>query len=139
MLMGIFKVGFEHVIKIDSTSEYSRNWTYTGYSALCFVWRHAENGQLHTIDIKEELVDFQRKHFDKSWCKIVQHLGGGWHNPNDWLKVWFGFIDADKEKLLELFWIDLPKMNKGGIISQCFMERKVLEPLNPKIWVILLE
>jgi predicted O-methyltransferase YrrM len=36
-----------------------------------------ENGQLHTIDIKEELVDFQRKHFDKSWCKIVQHLGGG--------------------------------------------------------------
>jgi hypothetical protein len=25
-----------------------------------------KNGSLHTIDIKEELVDFQRKHFDKS-------------------------------------------------------------------------
>jgi hypothetical protein len=28
-----------------------------------------ENGILHTIDIKEELVDFQRKHFDKSIWK----------------------------------------------------------------------
>jgi predicted O-methyltransferase YrrM len=36
-----------------------------------------ENGILHTIDIKEELVDFQRKHFDKSpWeAQIIQHLG----------------------------------------------------------------
>jgi predicted O-methyltransferase YrrM len=38
--------------------------TYTGYSALPEGMQ--ENGILHTIDIKEELVDFQRKHFDKS-------------------------------------------------------------------------
>jgi hypothetical protein len=36
-----------------------------------------KNGSLHMIDIKEELVDFQRKHFDKSsWGnQIFQHLG----------------------------------------------------------------
>ena len=51
--------------------------TYTGYSALCLCEGMQENGVLHTIDIKEELVDFQRKHFDKSpWGnQIVQHLG----------------------------------------------------------------
>ena len=51
--------------------------TYTGYSALCLCEGMQENGQLHTIDIKEELIDFQRKHFDKSaWGKqILQHLG----------------------------------------------------------------
>jgi predicted O-methyltransferase YrrM len=37
-----------------------------GYSALCLCEGMQENGILHTIDIKEELVDFQRKHFDKS-------------------------------------------------------------------------
>jgi predicted O-methyltransferase YrrM len=51
--------------------------TYTGYSALCLCEGMQENGILHTIDIKEELVDFQRKHFDKSpWeAQIIQHLG----------------------------------------------------------------
>ena len=51
--------------------------TYTGYSALCLCEGMQENGQLHTIDIKEELIDFQRKYFDKStWGnQIYQHLG----------------------------------------------------------------
>ena len=51
--------------------------TYTGYAALCLCEGMQENGMLHTIDIKEELVDFQRKYFDKSpWGKqIIQHLG----------------------------------------------------------------
>jgi predicted O-methyltransferase YrrM len=33
--------------------------TYTGYSALCLCEGMQENGILHTIDIKEELVDFK--------------------------------------------------------------------------------
>ena len=51
--------------------------TFTGYAALCLCEGMQQNGQLHTIDIKEELVDFQRKYFDKSpWGKqITQHLG----------------------------------------------------------------
>nr|WP_314838223.1 O-methyltransferase [uncultured Flavobacterium sp.] len=111
--------------------------TYTGYSALCLCEGMQENGQLHTIDIKEELVDFQRKHFDKSpWGEqIVQHLGEAVDIiPMLDLKFDLVFIDADKENYLNYFELILPKMNKGGIIlsDNVLWSGKVLEPLNPK-------
>ncbi len=111
--------------------------TYTGYSALCLCEGMQKNGQLHTIDIKEELVDFQRKHFDKSpWgSQIVQHLGEAIHIiPTLELKFDLVFIDADKENYLEYFELILPKMNQGGIIlsDNVLWSGKVLEPLNPK-------
>ncbi|TWI02198.1 putative O-methyltransferase YrrM [Flavobacterium tiangeerense] len=111
--------------------------TYTGYSALCLCEGMQENGQLHTIDIKEELVDFQRKHFDKSpWGEqIVQHLGEAVDIiPTIDLKFDLVFIDADKENYLNYFELILPKMNKGGIIlsDNVLWSGKVLEPLNPK-------
>ena len=40
--------------------------TYTGYSALCLAEGLDPDGVLHTIDINEELVDFQRRYFNKS-------------------------------------------------------------------------
>ena len=51
--------------------------TFTGYAALCLCEGMQENGQLHTIDVKEELVDFQRKYFDLSGfgSQIHQYLG----------------------------------------------------------------
>jgi caffeoyl-CoA O-methyltransferase len=111
--------------------------TYTGYSALCLCEGMQENGQLHTIDIKDELVDFQRKHFDKSpWGKqIVQHLGEAVDIiPTLDLKFDLVFIDADKENYLNYFELIVPKMNKGGIIlsDNVLWSGKVLEPLNPK-------
>ena len=111
--------------------------TYTGYSALCLCEGMRENGVLHTIDIKEELVDFQRKHFDKSpWGKqIVQHLGEAIDIiPTLDLKFDLVFIDADKENYLNYFELIVPKMNKGGIIlsDNVLWSGKVLEPLNPK-------
>lgn len=111
--------------------------TYTGYSALCLCEGMEENGQLHTIDIKEELIDFQRKHFDKSpWGnQIVQHLGTAIDIiPTLDLKFDLVFIDADKENYLNYFELIVPKMNKGGIIlsDNVLWSGKVLEPLNPK-------
>ena len=110
--------------------------TYTGYSALCLCEGMQENGSLHTIDIKEELVDFQRKHFDKSpWGnQIFQHLGEAIHIiPSLDLKFDLVFIDADKENYLNYFELILPKMNKGGIIlsDNVLWSGKVLEPLQP--------
>ncbi|MFE3870032.1 O-methyltransferase [Flavobacterium sp. ZS1P70] len=110
--------------------------TYTGYSALCLCEGIQESGHLHTIDIKEELVDFQRKHFDKSpWGKqIVQHLGEAVEIiPTLTLKFDLVFIDADKENYLNYFELILPKMNKGGIIlsDNVLWSGKVLEPLQP--------
>ena len=108
--------------------------TYTGYSALCLCEGMQEGGQLHTIDIKEELIDFQRKHFDKSpWGKqIMQHLGQAIAIiPTLDLKFDLVFIDADKENYLNYFELILPKMNKGGIIlsDNVLWSGKVLEPL----------
>lgn len=108
--------------------------TYTGYSALCLCEGMQENGILHTIDIKEELIDFQRKHFDKSpWGKqIVQHLGSAVGIiPTIDLKFDLVFIDADKENYLTYWELIVPKMNKGGIIlsDNVLWSGKVLEPL----------
>jgi predicted O-methyltransferase YrrM len=108
--------------------------TYTGYSALCLCEGMHENGMLHTIDIKEELVDFQRKYFDKSpWgSQIVQHLGEAIGIiPNLELKFDLVFIDADKENYINYFELIIPKMNKGGVIlsDNVLWSGKVLEPV----------
>lgn len=120
--------------------------TYTGYAALCLCEGLQEKGQLHTIDIKEELVDFQRKYFDKSpWGnQIFQHLGEAIAIiPEMNLKFDLVFIDADKENYLNYFELIVPKMNKGGIIlsDNVLWSGKVLEPLqrNDSSTKILLE
>lgn len=108
--------------------------TFTGYAALCLCEGMQQNGQLHTIDIKEELVDFQRKYFDKSpWGnQITQHLGEAIAIiPTLETKFDLVFIDADKENYLNYFELILPKMNQGGIIlsDNVLWSGKVLEPL----------
>lgn len=111
--------------------------TYTGYSALCLCEGMREGGVLHTIDIKEELVDLQRKYFDQSpWGnQIVQHLGEALDIiPQIDLKFDLVFIDADKENYIRYFHAILPKMNKGGVIlsDNVLWSGKVLEEVNPK-------
>lgn len=93
--------------------------TYTGYSALCLAEGMRVNGQLHTIDINEELVDFQRKYFDKSdyGNQIFQHLGNALEIIPK-LNITFDlvFIDADKENYSNYFNLIIDKLNQGGII-----------------------
>ena len=120
--------------------------TYTGYSALCLCEGLQENGELHTIDIKEELVDFQRKYFDKSpWGnQIIQHLGEALNIiPTLNLKFDLVFIDADKENYIHYFHLIVPMMNKGGIIlsDNVLWSGKVLEEVkeNDLTTKILLE
>ena len=108
--------------------------TYTGYATLCLCEGMQENGIVHTIDIKEELVDFQRKYFDKSpWSnQITQHLGDALEIiPTLNKKYDLVFIDADKENYINYFEMIVPKMNKGGIIlsDNVLWSGKVLEPL----------
>ena len=120
--------------------------TFTGYAALCLCEGMQENGQLHTIDIKEELETIQRKYFDKSpWgSQIFQHLGEAIAIiPTLELKFDLVFIDADKENYLNYFEMIVPKMKKGGIIlsDNVLWSGKVLEPLqkNDSSTKVLLE
>src|SRR5690606_4847840 len=111
--------------------------TYTGYAALCLAEGLAENGTLDTIDVNEELVDFQKKYFDASDYKdqIFQHLGNALEIiPTLNKKFDLVFIDADKENYINYFNMIVPMMNKGGIIlsDNVLWSGKVLEELNPK-------
>jgi predicted O-methyltransferase YrrM len=106
--------------------------TYTGYATLCLAEGLAENGTIDTLDIEEELVDFQRKYFDKTiWAKqITQHLGDAINIiPTLTKKYDLVFIDADKENYINYFHLIVPMMNKGGIIlsDNVLWSGKVLE------------
>ena len=110
--------------------------TYTGYATLCLAEGLAENGTIDTLDIEEELVDFQRKYFDKSpWAnQIIQHLGDAIEIiPTLNKKYDLVFIDADKENYISYFHLIIPMMNKGGIIlsDNVLWSGKVLEEINP--------
>ena len=120
--------------------------TYTGYAALCLAEGLTENGTLDTIDVNEELVDFQKKYFDVSPWKdqIFQHLGEALEViPTLHKKFDLVFIDADKENYIAYFNMMVPMMNKGGIIlsDNVLWSGKVLEEVksSDKTTQILLE
>jgi len=106
--------------------------TYTGYSALCLAEGMQSNGVLHTIDVNEELVDFQRKYFDKSGYgkQIHQYLGNALEIiPKLDTTFDLVFIDADKENYSNYFNVIIDKLNTGGIIisDNVLWSGKVLE------------
>lgn len=106
--------------------------TYTGYSAICLAEGLQKNGELHTIDINEELYDLQRKYFDKSGFgkQIHQHLGDALNIIPKLEKTFdLVFIDADKENYANYFHAIINKMNRGGIIlsDNVLWSGKVLE------------
>jgi caffeoyl-CoA O-methyltransferase len=111
--------------------------TFTGYSALCLAEGLDKNGIIHTIDINEELVDFQRSYFDKSeyGSKIIQHLGSA-IDIIPTLDTTFDlvFMDADKPNYITYFHQIIDKLNPGGVIlsDNVLWSGKVIEKLNPQ-------
>ncbi|MDD7886667.1 O-methyltransferase [Flavivirga sp. 57AJ16] len=110
--------------------------TYTGYSALCLAEGIQASGVLHTIDINEELTDFQRKYFNKSnyGNQIFQHTGNALEIiPSLDIAFDLVFIDADKENYPNYFNSVIDKLNPGGIIlsDNVLWSGKVLEDLKP--------
>jgi len=111
--------------------------TYTGYSALCLAEGLQAGGELHTIDINEELMGFQRKYFERSGYgkQIYQHLGNALEIiPTINRTFDLVFIDADKENYVNYFNSIIDKLNIGGVIlsDNVLWSGKVLEEINPK-------
>lgn len=111
--------------------------TYTGYSALCLAEGLDPDGILHTIDINEELVDFQRRYFNKSAYgpQILQHLGPAADIiPTLDTKFDLIFIDADKPNYIVYFNQIIDKLNPGGVIisDNVLWSGKVVEELDSK-------
>ncbi len=111
--------------------------TFTGYSTLCLAEGMTSDGALHTIDVNEELVDFQRKYFDKSdyGHQIFQHTGSAIDViPSLDMTFDLVFIDADKPNYSNYFHLIFDKLNPGGIIlsDNVLWHGKVIEPLDEK-------
>ena len=110
--------------------------TYTGYATLCLAEGLSPNGTLHTIDIKEELIDLQTEFFNRSGygSQIVQHLGKA-ADIIPTLSSTFDlvFIDADKQNYALYFDLVIQKMNPGGIIlsDNVLWSGKVVEEVKP--------
>ncbi|MEL0644633.1 O-methyltransferase [Olleya sp. Ti.3.14] len=111
--------------------------TFTGYATLCLAEGLHPEGEIHTIDVNEELEDFQRKYFDKSGygTQIHQHLGSAIDILPTLDKTFdLVFIDADKPNYINYFHLIIDKLNPGGIIlsDNVLWHGKVIEPVDPK-------
>lgn len=93
--------------------------TYTGYSAICLAEGLQGSGELHTIDVNEELVDLQKKYFDLCDFRhqIYPHLGPALEIiPSLKGKFDLVFMDADKPNYPAYLDILIDRINPGGIL-----------------------
>jgi predicted O-methyltransferase YrrM len=106
--------------------------TFTGYSALCLAKGLTEDGQLHTIDVREEDVQLARSFFNRSLFadKIISHCGNALDIIPKLSETWdLVFIDADKPAYINYFNLVLPQLRKNGFIlaDNIFFHGEVLE------------
>lgn len=93
--------------------------TFTGYSAVCLTEGLKENGQLHTIEINEELKEQNQKYFDEAGInnKITTYFGNALDIiPKLGIQFDLIFIDADKINYGKYFDLCMNKIKKRGFI-----------------------
>ncbi len=110
--------------------------TFTGYSAICLAKTLPEGGELHTIEINDELEEFAARYFGKAGLaqKIIQHIGDA-GNIIPQLEGCFDlvFLDANKRKYCEHYNLVFPKVPVGGYIiaDNTLWNNKVVEVIDP--------
>lgn len=107
--------------------------TYTGYSAICLAEGLTADGELHTIDINEELEPIQNRYFKRSGHqhKIHRHVGDAQQIIPEIKKSFdLVFLDADKEHYVEYFRLVSERINPGGLLiaDNVLWYGKVIEP-----------
>lgn len=94
--------------------------TFVGYSALCFAEGLEEGGEIHTIEIDDEIEDIARANFALSehGHKITLHIGDAFEILPSFDDESFdmAFVDGDKEAYWKLYEALLPKLKRGGFI-----------------------
>ena len=110
--------------------------TYTGYATLCLAEGLSEGGEIHTIEIDDEMEDFIRNQLNQSALsdKIHLHIGDALEViPQLEGQFDLVFIDADKRDYCEYYDLVFDKVKKGGIIlaDNTLWNGKVLEEPHP--------
>lgn len=93
--------------------------TYTGYSAMCFAEGLADGGEIHTIDINEELEEIIRTHLEIAGLTDKIHLHFG--DATEIIEKMEGsfdlvFIDADKTNYSRYYDLIIDRIPSGGYI-----------------------
>ena len=99
-----------HILEIGS---------FTGFSALCLAEGLTSNGELHTIELREEDAQKVKVAFDiNARSKQLNiHIGDAKEIIPTLQKKWdLVFIDADKTSYIEYYNLVLPLLNEKGII-----------------------
>ena len=110
--------------------------TFTGYSALCLAKGMPVDGQLHTIELRNDDATIARGFFDRSSFsrQIILHVGNALSIIPGLNETWdLVFIDADKPAYIEYFNLVLPRVRQNGFIlaDNIFFHGEALED-NPR-------
>ncbi|MBO9684914.1 MAG: O-methyltransferase [Flavisolibacter sp.] len=108
--------------------------TFVGYSALCLAKGLTDDGQLHTLELREEDAKRAQSYFDRSFFrdKIILHIGDALKTIDELNETWdLVFIDADKENYTNYFDRIFSKVRPGGFIlaDNVLFHGQVLEKL----------
>jgi caffeoyl-CoA O-methyltransferase len=93
--------------------------TFTGYASICIAEGLHPEGELHSVDINEELADRVQGYFDESDYadQIKYHIGdAATLIPNIAGIFDFVFIDADKKRNLYYFNLLIDRVRPGGLL-----------------------
>ena len=106
--------------------------TYTGYATLCLAEGLPESGEIHTVEIDDEMEDFILQQFEQSELKekIKLYIG----DVREILPRIDGvfdmvYIDGDKREYCEYYDLVFEKVRHGGVIlaDNTLWSGKVLE------------
>lgn len=93
--------------------------TFTGYSALCMAESLPNEGELHTIEINDEMEEFLLRLFETNGfsSKIKLHIG----DASQIIPTLDGmfdvvFMDGNKRHYVQYFDVVFPKLREGGLI-----------------------
>jgi predicted O-methyltransferase YrrM len=93
--------------------------TFMGYSALCMAKGLQHDGELHTIELREQDAVIAQRFFSKSLHnkKIILHTGDA-HSIIPSLKMEWDliFLDADKVSYINYYELSLPALKKNGLL-----------------------
>ncbi|MCC8037413.1 MAG: class I SAM-dependent methyltransferase [Bacteroidales bacterium] len=107
--------------------------TYVGYSALSLAEGLPDDGEVHTIEVDDELEKLIISNLSKSpqGYKVALHIGDAMEIapslPADWDII---VIDANKRHYDEYYEMALPLLRKGGLIlaDNTLWDSKVVDP-----------